>query len=75
MLVRVGIKSRVVTVKGPRGALLKSFKHIELEITKVGKKKLRLDMWFATRKQLACLQTVCSHIKNMFKGVQYVSGH
>lgn len=46
---------------------------MDMELTKVGKNKLRVDIWFAKRKQLACLQTICGHIKNMFKGVLYVS--
>merc|ERR1711964_727523 len=29
------------------------------------------DVWFANRKQLACLRTICSHIENLFKGVRY----
>ena len=71
--VEVSIKSRVVTVKGPRGTLTKSFQHMDLEIVKVGKNKLRVDVWFAKRKQLACVKTICSHIENLFKGVLYVS--
>ena len=30
---------------------------------------LRVDLWFATRKQLACVRTIMSHIDNMFTGV------
>ena len=71
--VTVKVKSREIEVKGPRGTLKKSFKHMSLEITKVGKNRLRLDIWFATRKQMACLGTVKGHIMNMFKGVLYVS--
>ena len=71
--VEVSIKSRVVTVKGPRGTLVKSFRHMDLEIVKVGKNKLRVDVWFANRKQLACVKTICSHIENLFNGVLYVS--
>lgn len=61
-------------MEGPRGTLTKSFKHIDLELTKVGKNRIRVDIWFATRKQMACLRTICSHIENLFKGVLYVSG-
>ena len=73
--VTVTCKCRKVTVKGPRGTLIKSFKHIDMELTRVGKKRIRVDIWFATRKQMACLRTICSHIENMFKGVLYVSGY
>lgn len=31
---------------------------------------IKVDLWFATRKQLACVRTICSHIENMFTGVQ-----
>ncbi len=67
------VKSRVVTVTGPRGTLRKAFKHIDLEFVRVGKDKLRVDIWFANRKRLACLKTVCSQVENLFQGVLYVS--
>ena len=69
----VSTSKRRVVVKGRRGTLTKSFSHLSCEITKLSKGKLRVDVWFATRKQLACLRTICSHIENLFKGVQYVS--
>ena len=70
-LVTLSVKSRVVTVTGKRGTLRKSFKHMSIEMTKIGKDKLRIDIWFANRKQGAYLKTVIGHIKNMFKGVTY----
>ena len=30
---------------------------------------IKVDLWFASRKQLACVRTVCSHIENMIVGV------
>mmetsp|Transcript_122040 Transcript_122040/g.352668 ORF Transcript_122040/g.352668 Transcript_122040/m.352668 type:complete len:206 (+) Transcript_122040:107-724(+) len=30
---------------------------------------VKVDLWFASRKQLACVRTVCSHIENMIVGV------
>merc|ERR1719413_256058 len=35
----------------------------------VEKRYVQVDLWFATRKQLACVRTVCSHIENMIVGV------
>lgn len=32
-------------------------------------KAVQVDLWFAMRKQLACVRTVCSHIDNMITGV------
>jgi len=67
--VEVSIKSRVVTITGPRGTLTRNFKHMNMDIQKVGTSKLRVDLWFANRKQLACVRTVCSHLENMCTGV------
>ena len=67
--VEVEIKARVVTVKGPRGSLTRDFKNINMDLRRVGAKGIRVDLWFATRKQLACVRTVCSHIDNMMVGV------
>merc|ERR1712151_1065697 len=69
--VTMKLNGRTVVIDGPRGQLKKSFNHLNLELTRIGKKKIRVDVWFATRKELACLNTICSHIENMFKGVQY----
>ena len=62
------IKSRKVTVTGPRGELVKDFKHLNLEILSTDKSVI-VRIWFAQRKQVACVRTVCSHIANMITGV------
>lgn len=49
--VTLDVKSRVVTVTGPRGELVQSFKHVNLDLQKTGN-KLRVDLWFGTRKQV-----------------------
>jgi len=58
-----------VKVTGPRGTLTRSFKHINMDVKVVGGKYIRVDLWFANRKQLACVRTICSHIENMMVGV------
>jgi len=63
------VKSRTVTVKGPRGSLVKSFKHLALDIYMVDKETIKVEKWFGKKKQIAAVRTVCSHINNMFKGV------
>lgn len=50
--VTLDVKSRIVTVKGPRGELVQSFKHLNLDIQKSGTDKLRVDLWFGNRKQV-----------------------
>ena len=66
------VKSRVVTVKGPRGTLTKSFKHLALDISMPDKKTVRVEKWFGKKKELAAVRTVCSHITNLCKGVTKV---
>lgn len=70
--VSVSIKSRLVTVKGPRGELSKNLRHIDMEIKKVSDKKIRLIVWHGSRKHVACLRTVRSLIENMMNGVTKV---
>jgi large subunit ribosomal protein L9e len=56
-------------VKGPRGSLTRSFKHARLDIIKVSKKLVKVEKWFGTKKEVAAVRTICSHIKNLIKGV------
>ncbi|XP_067010135.1 large ribosomal subunit protein uL6 [Anabrus simplex] len=65
----VHVKSRQVRVKGPRGTLKRSFKHLALDIHMVNPRILKVEKWFGTKKELAAVRTVCSHIENMLKGV------
>merc|ERR1712076_138668 len=67
--VDASVKSRVVTVKGPRGTLIKSFKHLAVDISMPDKKTVRVEKWFGKKKQLAAVRTVCSHITNLICGV------
>jgi hypothetical protein len=70
--VTVDVKSRLVTVKGPRGELTKSLRHIDMEIRKVSDRKIKLVVWHGGRKHVACLRTVRSLISNMINGVTKV---
>jgi large subunit ribosomal protein L9e len=81
--VEVEVAARVVKVKGPLGMLERDFHHISMDIRKVtsedigeeleegqaSKTYIKVDIWFALRKQLASVRTICSHIENMFTGV------
>ena len=76
LAVEVQVNARKVKVTGPRGTLERDFKHINMDLEvcpplseESSLDTLRVDLWFATRKQLACVRTVCSHIDNMFVGV------
>ncbi|KAI5711101.1 60S ribosomal protein L9 [Diaphorina citri] len=63
------VKARTVTVKGPRGTLKRDFKHLAIDIHMVNKRVLKVEKWFGTKKEIAAVRTVCSHISNMLKGV------
>ena len=71
--VNVSLRGRVIKVTGPRGTLEKDFGHASLEMIKLSAKKIMIQIWFAGRKQTACVNTIASHIENLFKGVLYVS--
>src|SRR6478735_11330334 len=66
--VKVNIKSRQVTVEGPRGVLTKNLRHLAIEITVVGQ-KIRFVVHHGLRKHVACIRTVRSLINNMIVGV------
>jgi len=67
--VEVSIKSRIVTVKGPRGVLTKNLRHLDIEIRLETPRKIRFIVWHGKRKHVACIRTVRSLINNMIVGV------
>ena len=64
----VKVKSRVVTVTGPRGTLTKEFKHVKIEI-EVKDNEVLIHTYMTTYNQSAILYTISKHIRNMIKGV------
>ncbi|BFZ02983.1 hypothetical protein BsWGS_06022 [Bradybaena similaris] len=67
--ITVSVKSRNVTVRGPRGTLVRSFRHLPVDISLPTPKQLKVEKWFGKHKELAAVNTVCSHVQNMMKGV------
>lgn len=70
--VSVSVSSRVFTVKGPRGSLTKSLKHMNLDariIKSPAGQKIKFVVWHAGRKHAACLRTAQACVANMIKGV------
>ena len=72
-LVTITVNNRKVCVKGPRGILRRHFKHMSVDIKMVSTREILVEKWFGIHKELAAVNTVCSHIKNMIKGVTLVS--
>ena len=73
--VTVTSKARRVIVRGPRGVLRRSFRHLAIDITVENKNTVKVEKWFGTKKEIAAVRTVCSHIENLIKGVTKVSYH
>jgi len=70
--VNVSIKSRLITVTGPRGTLKKNVRHVNMDIQLIKSKtgsKVLLSVWQGGRKHVACLRTIKSLIENLISGV------
>merc|ERR1711971_1239759 len=64
-------KSKKVEVEGKHGKLTRDFKHLPIELwTAASGHEVRARMYFAKSKQLSMLRSVCSHINNLFDGVE-----
>ena len=72
--VDVTVKSRLVTVKGPRGTLTKNIRHadVDIRILKGKVNKVTLAVWQGGRKHVAVLRTLRSLIVNLITGVTKV---
>src|ERR1700734_1151987 len=72
--VEVVVKSRLITVTGPRGTLTKNVRHVDMDIKVLKGKttKVTLAVWQGGRKHVACLGTIRSLINNMVTGVTKV---
>jgi len=69
--IEITIKSRLITVTGPRGTLTKNVRHVDMDIRVVKGKttKVTLAVWQGGRKHVACLRTIRTLINNMVVGV------
>mmetsp|Transcript_45229 Transcript_45229/g.119489 ORF Transcript_45229/g.119489 Transcript_45229/m.119489 type:complete len:117 (-) Transcript_45229:144-494(-) len=67
---KMTIKAKVVEVTGKSGTLKRDFKHLPIELWLANNgTEVRARMYFAKSKQLSMLRSVCSHIQNLFEGV------
>ncbi|GAB1215993.1 hypothetical protein ATERTT37_005193 [Aspergillus terreus] len=67
--VKVHIRSRVVTVEGPRGKLVKDLSHIAVTFGRPEKDVISIEMHHGVRKGIAALRTVRTIINNLIIGV------
>ncbi|KAB1215560.1 60S ribosomal protein L9 [Morella rubra] len=71
--VKIKVQAKVIEVEGPRGKLTRNFKHLNLDFQLItddeGKKKLKVEAWFGSRKTSAAIRTALSHVNNLITGV------
>ncbi|CAN7029664.1 unnamed protein product, partial [Brassica oleracea var. botrytis] len=72
--VTIKVHAKVIEVEGPRGKLTRDFKHLNLDFQLIkdavtGKRQLKIDSWFGSRKASASIRTALSHVSNLIAGV------
>jgi len=66
--VKVKVNGSTISVTGPRGKLVKNYRHALLDIS-LRNDTITVQKWFGSKKELALVRTICTHIQNMIKGV------
>ena len=66
---KVHIRSRIVTVEGPRGKLVKDLSHIAVTFGRPEKDVISIELHHGARKGVATLRTVRTIINNLIIGV------
>ncbi|KAL9628367.1 MAG: hypothetical protein Q9204_005932, partial [Flavoplaca sp. TL-2023a] len=67
--VKVHIKSRLVTVEGPRGKLQKDLSHLSVCFSRPNANTINIELHHGARKNVATLRTVKTLINNLVIGV------
>ena len=68
--VDASVKGRVVTVKGPRGTLVKNLRHLQLDFSYNKKSRnFTATRWFGNKTDISPINTALSHVRNMVTGV------
>jgi large subunit ribosomal protein L9e len=67
--VKIHIKSRIVTVEGPRGKLVKNLSHLSVCFSHPSKNIVNIELHHGARKNVATLRTVKTLINNLIIGV------
>jgi len=67
--VKVELRERVLTVRGPKGTVSREFFHPRLRLSHSGG-KVRVETRSASRREKALVGTWAAHVKNMIRGVE-----
>lgn len=55
----ITVKAREISVKGPKGSLVRSFKHIAVDFTlDEAAKSLKCEVWFGNRETIAAIRFI-----------------
>ncbi len=65
---KVQIDGMVVTVRGPKGEIVRDFTHAEVAIQRIDN-TIRVSVEYPRSRQIALVGTITSHLKNMMLGV------
>ena len=67
--VHIILKAKIIEAEDPRGKLCQDFKHLNLNFQLIkdesGKRKLKVEAWFSSRKTSAAIHTALSHVENL----------
>lgn len=61
--------SDTVVVKGPRGVLRRTFRHVKGIFLRIEGSKFIVETYLPNRRRKALVGTIASHVRNMIKGV------
>ena len=71
--VQIILKAKLIEAEGQRGKRCQDFKHLNLDFQLIknesGKRKLKVEAWFGSRKTSAVIRTAIGHIENLITGV------
>jgi large subunit ribosomal protein L6 len=62
------LNGRIITIKGEKGELIRDFSHAPVQM-KLDGQVVTVQASWPRKKEASMVGTVCSHIKNMIKGV------
>jgi large subunit ribosomal protein L6 len=64
----VSLDGKVVTVRGPKGEIVRDFTHADIDI-QIIEKTIQISVEYPRSRQIALVGTITSHINNMMLGV------
>ena len=71
--VKIFVKVKLIEVEGLRGKIFRDFKHLNLDFQLIkdesGKRKLKVEAWFGSRKTSVAIRIALNHVENLITDV------